>query len=43
MRAGPIREDGLSTVVPEWGEPVRQPDVRLPAPVSGLLALWRQW
>jgi len=43
MRAGPVRADGLVTVVPEWGEPVRHPDAALPGPVSELLALWRQW
>jgi hypothetical protein len=43
MHAGPVRPDGLATVVPEWGETVRHPDARLPEPVSELLALWRQW
>jgi hypothetical protein len=33
---------GLPAVVPEWGEPVRHPDVELPTPVAALLAVWRE-
>jgi hypothetical protein len=43
MHLGPVREDGLPTVLPEWGEPVRHPVVPLPDPVTDLLTLWRQW
>jgi hypothetical protein len=41
LHAGPTRDDGCPTVFPEWGEPVRYPDVALPVPVSALLAAWR--
>ncbi len=43
MCPGPDGEDGLATVVPVWGAPVRHPGVALPAPVADLLALWRRW
>ena len=42
MHLGPTTSVGLPTVVPEWGQEVRHPDVQLPNPVAALLAVWRE-
>ncbi|MGW4030705.1 hypothetical protein ACWEFL_15520 [Streptomyces sp. NPDC004838] len=34
---------GIPTIIPHWGTPARYEDVELPAPIAGLLRLWREF
>lgn len=42
MHLGPTTSVGLPTIIPEWGQEARHPDVQLPSPVAALLAVWRE-